>query len=149
MKNIKEALIDLLKKGHCTPRIAKVARTLKEPATTIHYNIKQLEKSGAIKTYKAVFDYKKIEEGYCNYALINLSPEEYANPERLARLFARFDQIESIDILSGDWEMILKIRTKDIDEYYDFVKKVLSQQGVSKVKTLASLKEIKTEFVEL
>ena len=148
MKDIKPKLIKLLKEGYCTPQIARIAKKLKEPSTTIHYNIKKLEED-AIKTYKAVFNYKKIDEGFCAFVLINLSPNEYGNPERIAKELAKSTQIESIDICTGDWEMVIKIRARDQDEYYNLVKNVISRKGVTKIKTLTSLNQIKTEFVIL
>lgn len=149
MKNITPKLIKLFKENYCTPQIAKIAKNLKEPSTTIHYNIKKLEKEGAIKTYKAVFDYKKIGESFCTYVLINLSPNEYNNPERVAEELAKFPQIESIDIITGDWELILKVRMESISDYYEFIKRGLSRKGIIKIKSLNSLKQIKTEFIEL
>lgn len=149
MKNITPKLISLLKKGHCTPQIARIAKELSEPATTIHYNVKKLEKEGAVKSYKAVFNYKKIDEGFCCYVLINLSPDEYGNPERISTDLAKHPEIESIDICTGDWELVLKVRTKDQDAYYDFIKNVISRKGVTKIKTLTSLKQVKTEFVTI
>jgi len=149
MKNISPKLITLFKENYCAPQIAKIAKKLKEPSTTIHYNIKKLEKQGAIKTYKAVFDYKKIDEGFCTFVLISLSPDEYGNPEKIGKELAKHNQIESIDICTGDWELILKIRAKDQDEYYNLIKNVISRKGVIKIKSLTSLKQIKTEFVEL
>lgn len=148
MKNIRPKLIELLKGGYCTPQIARIAKKLKEPSTTIHYNIKHLEKDTTIKTYKAVFDYKKIGEGFCSYVLISLSPDEYGDPERVAKELAKFQQIESVDIITGDWELILKVRTPMIEDYYEFVKSVLSRKGIIKIKSLNTLKQIKTEFVE-
>lgn len=149
MKNITPKLIELFKKGHCTPQIARIAKKLAEPSTTIHYNIKKLEKEGTIKTYKAVFDYKKIDEGFCIFVLISLSPDEYGNPERIGKELSKHQEIESVDICTGDWEMILKVRTKDQDEYYNLIKNVISRKGITKIKSLTSLKQIKTEFVEL
>ena len=149
MKDIQPKLIDAFKKGYCTPQIAQVAKKLKEPATTIHYNIKRLEKEGAIKAYKAVFDYKKINEGFCAFVLISLSPDEYGDPEKIGKELARHTEIESVDIATGDWEMVVKVRTKDQDAYYELVKNVISRKGVTKIKTLTSLKQLKTEFVEL
>ena len=149
MKDIQPRLIDVFKKGYCTPQIAQVAKKLKEPATTIHYNIKRLEKEGAIKAYKAVFDYKKINEGFCAFVLISLSPDEYGDPEKIGKELARHTEIESVDIATGDWEMVVKVRTKDQDAYYELVKNVISRKGVTKIKTLTSLKQLKTEFVEL
>ncbi len=149
MKDIKGRLVKLFKEGYCTPQISKVAKRLKEPSTTIHYNIKKLEKEGAIKTYNAVFDHKKIDEGLCNFVLINLSPDEYGTPERIGEDFSRYDEIESVDIITGDWEMILKVRVKDQESYYSFLKNVISRKGVIKIKTLSTLKQIKTSFVRL
>ena len=63
MKNIEPKLISLFKEGYCTPQIARIARTIKEPSSTIHYNIKKLEREKAIRAYKAVFDHKKIGKG--------------------------------------------------------------------------------------
>ncbi|MGV8141888.1 MAG: Lrp/AsnC family transcriptional regulator [Candidatus Woesearchaeota archaeon] len=149
MKNIQPKLISLFKSGYCTPQIARLAKYLKEPSTTLQYNIKKLEKDGAIKTYKAVFDYKKINDGFCAFVLLNLSPDEYGDPERIGKDLMKHQEVESADIITGDWEMLLKIRVKDQDVYYAFVKNILSRKGVIKIKTLTSLKQLKTEFVNL
>jgi DNA-binding Lrp family transcriptional regulator len=148
MKNIEPKLVKLFKEGYCTPQIARIAKTINEPSATIHYNIKKLENEGTIKTYKAVFDYKKIDEGFCAYVLIALSPSEYSSPEKISMNLAKNKEVESIDIISGDWELILKVRTKDQNEYFDFLRRVISREtGLQKTKSLISLKQIKTEFV--
>ena len=149
MKKIEEKLISVFKEGYCTPQIAKLVKKLKEAGSTIHYNIKKLETEGKIKTYKAVFDYEKINENFCAYLLINLNPDEYGNPERISEEFSKYKEIESIDIISGDWEILMKVRTKNKEEYYEFVKNTISRKGIQKIKTLISLKQIKTEFVKL
>ena len=147
MKNIKERVISLFKEGYCTPQIARIAKALKEPSTTIHYNIKKLEEEKAIKTYKAVFDYKKIDLGHCTYLLINLKPENYGEPEQVAKEIAKHPNVESVDIITGNYGLIIKLRTKDIDEYYAFVKSAIRKYGISKIMSLTSLKQIKNEFV--
>lgn len=149
MKDIQPKLIKLLKENYCTPQISKIAKNLKEPSTTIHYNIKKLEECGAVKAYKAVFDYKKIGEGFCAFVLVSLSPDFYGDPEKIANELAKHPQVESIDICTGDWELVLKVRAKDQEEYFDLVKRVISRKGVVKIKSLTSMKQIKTEFVIL
>jgi len=150
MKDIKPKLIRLFKEGYCTPQIGRIARETDEPSTTIHYNIKKLESEGAIKTYKAVFDYKKIGEGFCAFVLIALSSDEYGNPERIAISLAKQSEVESVDILAGDWELLVKIRTRDQDEYYQFLKEVISKEkGIENTNSIISLKQVKTEFVKL
>lgn len=150
MKDIKPKLIKLFKEGYCTPQISRIAQTIDEPSATIHYNIKKLEEEGAIKTYKAAFDFKKIGEGFCAFVLIALSPTEYGDPEKTAADLARQKEIESVDIIAGEWELIIKVRTKDQDEYFNVVKNVISKQkGIEKTLSIISLKEIKTEFIKV
>ena len=150
MKDIQPKLIRLFKEGYCTPQIGRIAKEIDEPSSTIHYNIKKLENRGAVRTYKAVFDYKEIDEGFCTFILIALSSAEYADPERTARELARHEEVESVDILAGDLELIIKVRAKNQDEYYDFLKKVVSKEkGIENSSSIISLKQIKTEFVLL
>jgi DNA-binding Lrp family transcriptional regulator len=139
----------LFKEGYCTPQISRIAKTIDEPSTTIHYNIKKLEEEGAIKTYKAAFDYKKIGEGFCAFLLIALSPSEYTDPERIAADLAKHKEVESVNIVAGDWELTIKIRTKDQDEYFSLLKNVISKEkGIEKTRSIISLKEIKAEFIK-
>tara|TARA_Y100000310_G_scaffold339688_1_gene433162 strand:- start:17005 stop:17454 length:450 start_codon:yes stop_codon:yes gene_type:complete len=149
MRDITKKLISLFKQGYCTPQIARIAKKIKEPSTTIHYNIKKLEREGTIKTYKAIFNYKNIDEGFCSFVLISISPDQYGNPEKIGGELAKYSEIESVDICTGDWELILKLRVKDQDAYYEFIKNVISRKGVAKINSLVSFKQIKTEFVEI
>src|SRR3989344_8178295 len=141
MRDISSKLIELFNNGYCTPQIARIAKQLKVPSTTIHYNIKKLEREKTIRTYKAVFDYKKIDRGFCTYVLTSLSPDEYADPEKIGAELAKHPEVESVDICTGEWELVLKIRVKDQDEYYNFVKRVLSKKGIAKTKSLVSFKQ--------
>jgi len=149
MKNIKPKLIRLFKEGYCTPQIARIARAISEPSATIHYNIKKLEKDGAIKTYKAVFDHSKIDESFCVYLLVKLTTEAGSDPDRITRELAGFPEVESADLLAGQWDVILKVRTKDQDEYYRLLKQILAREGIQNTMSMASLKQLKTEFVLL
>ncbi len=108
-----------------------------------------MEKEGAKKAYKAVFDYKKINEGFCVYILVNVSTDEYGKPERIAGELAKYREIESVDILAGNWELTLRVRAKDQDDYYKLLKSVLSRPGIEKSTSLTSLKQVKTKFVSL
>jgi DNA-binding Lrp family transcriptional regulator len=152
MKDIKPKLIRLFKEGYCTPQISRIAKAIDEPSTTIHYNIKKLEEEGAIQTYKAVFDYAKIEEGFCAYILINVSPLEYEHDwskyeTQIVRELAKHKEVESLDIIAGEWDMILKIRTKDQSDFYDFLGKVVNRVAIQKSISLVSLRQVKSDFM--
>jgi len=152
MKNIKPELVRLFKQGYCTPQISRIAKAIDEPSTTIHYNIKKLEKEGTIRTYKAVFDYTKIEEGFCAYVLINVSPLEYEHDwskyeTQIVRELAKHKEVESLDIIAGEWDMVLKIRTKDQNDFYDFLGKVINRVAIQKSISLVSLRQVKSDFM--
>jgi DNA-binding Lrp family transcriptional regulator len=68
MKNIRPELIKLFKQGYCTPQISRIAKAIDEPSTTIHYNIKKLEKEGVIKEYTMIPDFRKL-----GYALMGVT----------------------------------------------------------------------------
>ena len=148
MKNIRKRLVDMLKVGYCTPQIARIARSTKEPPATLHYNIKKLEETGAIKCYKAVLDHNQVDEGFCAYVMISISSEEYYDPERIGKELAKNPQVESVDICTGKWEIILKVRAKNQNEYYELVKKFVSRKGIRKIITISSLRQLKSEFIE-
>jgi Lrp/AsnC family transcriptional regulator for asnA, asnC and gidA len=152
MKNIKPELVRLFKQGYCTPQISRIAKAIDQPSTTIHYNIKKLEEEGAIRTYKAVFDYTKIEEGFCAYVLINVSPLEYEHDwskyeTQIVRELAKHKEVESLDIITGEWDMILKIRTRDQSDFYDFLGKVVNRVAIQKSISLVSLRQVKSDFI--
>jgi DNA-binding Lrp family transcriptional regulator len=149
MKNIRPKLIRLFKGGYCTPQIARIAKTINEPSATLHYNIKKLENEGAIKTYKAVFDYEKIDEGFCVYLFIKLTAKAGADPDQIIGELARYEEVDSADIIAGEWDVVLKVRTKNQDEYYDVLKSILTREGIEKSTSVISLKQAKTEFVLL
>jgi hypothetical protein len=44
---------------------------------------------------------------------VALSPEAYKDPEKTAEILAKHMEVECVDIVAGDWELVLEIRTKD------------------------------------
>jgi DNA-binding Lrp family transcriptional regulator len=147
VKDIRAKLLALLGKGNCTPQISQLAKKLGEPATTIHYNIKKLEEQGTIRGYKAVYNHKKLDQGLCTFILVNLIADKYADPEAVAKELAKDERVESVDIVTGEYELLVKLRTKDIDEYYSFVKQTLKRHTVAHTLSLTSLKQVKSEFL--
>ena len=57
------------------------------------------------------------------YHSSDLEQSEYSNPEKLAKDLCKYPQVQSVAFLTGEWDVLLKIRT------------------------LTTLKEFKTEFI--
>lgn len=83
-------------------------------------------------------------EGFCALVLVALSPNVYRDPEKIAQILARYREVESVDIVAGKWELILQIRTKNQDAFYEFLKKAISEEnGIVKTSSIISLKRVK------
>jgi len=146
---VPQKLIPLLKSGHCAPKITHLSRKTNEPSATLHYNLRKMEREGVIKAYKAVFDPSKIDEGFRAIALLTLSPESYVDPLTVAKKLAKHPSVESVDMCTGDWELIVRLQARGQDEFYSLVKKLFLRKEIAKVKSLVSLKQVKSEFVVL
>jgi len=62
---------------------------------------------------------------------------------------AKHKEIESIDLLAGVWDLVLKVRSKDQDAYYELLKTILAREGIQETTSLISLKQVKNQFVPL
>ena len=81
---------------------------------------------------------------FCALVFVALSPEAYHNPERIADNLAKYREVESVDIVTGKWGLLLKIRTKNQDKFYDFLKKRVSKENsIVKTNSIISLKQVK------
>jgi DNA-binding Lrp family transcriptional regulator len=151
MKDIGEELVEELRTGGCSPAITKLAKKLRKPGSTIHFNIKKMEKEGKILAYKAVFDNEKIGQSFTAFALVKLSSKAYERREftsEVAKRIAEHPAVESVDALTGEWELIVKMRAKDQKEYYSLAQEIISGEGIVKVNSLISLEQFKSEYVE-
>jgi hypothetical protein len=45
--------------------------------------------------------------------------------------------------------MLIKLRTKDMDEYYTWIKDNVKKYGFAKTTSVSSLHQIKSEFIKL
>ena len=152
MKKLEEPLVEELTVGGCAPSVTKLAKKLKQPGSTIHFNIKKMEKEGKILGYKAVFDNSEIGRGFTVFALVKLDHATYTDPdftESVAKKISKHSEVESVDIMTGDWELLVKIRAKDQKEYFDNARKCLASEGVVKVHSMVSLKTLKSEYLEV
>jgi len=84
------------------------------------------------------------DKEFCAFVFVALSPDAYHNPERIADSLAKYRKVESVDVVAGKWGLVLKIRTKGKDRFYDFLKKtVCKENGILKTYCIISLKQIK------
>ncbi|MEM0231062.1 MAG: Lrp/AsnC family transcriptional regulator [Candidatus Woesearchaeota archaeon] len=124
--------------------LREIARKTRMPITTVHHRIKNLEEAGIIKGYSAVLDYEKLGFGVLAYVLVNIGSARESghliDQEKIAEKIRALENVSEVSIITGEKDMIIKVRTKNISQLNNFIlKKLRSIEGVEKVVTMIAL----------
>ncbi len=140
-----EKILQYLKKDSSltTRQISK--KTLL-PVTTVHSRIKKMEKDGTIKQYTLKVDHKKLGKTFtaillisCNYRVLR---EGRKDQHTLVGELMKFPEVESADIVTGATDIVIKVRTCDVEAFDEFLfKKLQIVPGVEKTQSLVVISE--------
>ena len=125
----------------------QISKKILMPITTIHNRIKKLEKEGIIKKYTLELDNKKIGKAIVAYINIvvdyKLLKEANISQHQLAKKLKQHEFVEEAAIVTGGTDIIIKVRSKNIDELDDFVVNYLRNiDGIEKTQTTVVLNEV-------
>jgi len=126
---------------------SQLSKKLGVPRTTIHNRIKHLEKEGYIKGYKAIVDGAKV--GRPLTVLMGVVAGEEIGAKELAERIRKFPQVEDIYIVSGQYDLIVKLRLQDTNELASLIfsidRGIRSIHGITKTESMIVL-ETDKEF---
>lgn len=110
----------------CRQRTNQIARETDIAITTVHNRIKKLISSGHITQFRAILDPEKLEKPLVSFVFvtINRNPPKGDNPptERdIIKKIASHAAIQEVHTVTGDWDLLLKIRAKDIGELENII----------------------------
>ena len=116
------------------------------PITTVHNRIKKLENLGIIKSYTAILDHQKLGKPLAAYVAVtvgyNTLRMNKMTQHELARLIKQNPAVEEVCMISGVFDMMVKIRVETVQQLDDFVTVYLRNLcGVSKTQTMLVLNE--------
>lgn len=125
---------------------SQIGKQLSIPTTTVFNRIKALEKEGIIKGYTAKLDYAKLGLPITGHILVTVSytlhDGERVSQEVVAREIKRLG-CESVSIVTGETDIIVKVRVADVEQLNDFVvRKLRAIKGVDKTRTMIVLSEV-------
>ncbi|MCD6145893.1 MAG: Lrp/AsnC family transcriptional regulator [Methanosarcinales archaeon] len=120
--------------------ISEIAALVGRPDADVMDCIDQLEKDGAIRKYKTVIDWDKVNNGYV-YAIIEIkvSLERETGYNVVADRISRFPEVRSVRLISGDHDISLTVRGRSMKEVAFFV--------AEKIATLPQVQSTATHFV--
>lgn len=113
-------LINLLQKDS-KQTTKQLSLQLNLSVTAVYERVKKLENQKVIEKYVAIINKNKIEKSFlviCHLKLIQHSKEYVTTFERE---ILKLEEVSECLHVSGDYDYILKIYVKDMDEYRDFM----------------------------
>ena len=118
------------------------------PADEVDKAIKQAEKDRIILKYKTVVNWDKLEGNGQVWALIEVKvkPEPEAGFDSIAERVARYEQVRSLYLASGTYDLLLVVVDKTEHKVADFVSQNLAHiEGVQGTVTHFVLKRYKDD----
>lgn len=106
--------------------------------------VRKLEASGVIDSYVALINSKKVGYGLTAIIIVSLSLHQVSSLKLVVEKLAGLEEVQECYQLTGDVDFLLKVATKDMDSYTDFVNNKLSGiPGIQNIKTSFVLATIK------
>lgn len=144
--NKKDELIIKELKKNARASCKEISKQTGIPITTVHNRIKRLEAAGLIIGYQVLLDQRKLGVPLCAYVLVSIDyhpKDKQINQEELAKELAETEGVEEAHIVTGNTDMVFKIRAKDIKNMNEIIKGIVETPGVSATNTLVVLDPIK------
>ena len=145
-----ERLLELLKANARTP-VESLARQLGEPAADVEARLRDYEKRGVIRGYQALINTERLDDDSVRAVIeLRIRPAQDGGFDRLANRVGRFDEVESMFLMSGGYDLLLFVRGRNLQEVARFVSsKLANMEGVLSTATHFMLKTYKDQGVML
>lgn len=139
-------LLEELKKN-ARENIASLSKKLKIPRTTVHYRIKKLVEEGVIEKFTIKPNYKKLNLGTTAFILARYDPESGLSQREVAKKVATLDGVYEVHIITGEWDLLIKVRAENSEEIGRIViDKLREIKGIGQTVTMVSFVSVKEEI---
>ncbi|MDI3476070.1 MAG: hypothetical protein PWQ79_139 [Thermococcaceae archaeon] len=143
---IDAALLKELKEN-ARENIASLSKKLGIPRTTVHYRIKKLVEEGIIEKFTVKPNYKKLDLGTTAFILARYEPDSGMSQKEVARRVASLDGVYEVHIISGEWDILIKVRAPNAEEVGRIVVDKLREiKGIGQTVTMVSFVTVKEEL---
>jgi len=144
-----EILEILSKNAKTTP--ANIAALLGKTEEDVIKNIRELEEAGIITKYITLINWEKLEESPV-FAVLDLKValQRRTGYDSVAERIARFSEVESVRLISGDHDLSVTVRGKSMKDVAYFVaEKIAPLEGIQSTCTHFILRSYKEHGVVL
>jgi Lrp/AsnC family transcriptional regulator, leucine-responsive regulatory protein len=128
----------------------QIAKKVNAPITTVFAKIKRMEEAGVIKQYRAILSPDKLNLGTAAFILASVSYTTTKadgipiSQRDVAEEIARFPEVQEVHIITGDFDLLVKLRAENVDAVGKFVGDKLRRiKGLEKTLTCMVFETVK------
>ena len=78
-----------------------------------------MEQKGIVKEYRAILNEKKLGKATTAFILASFSyrtqNKELLSQRELAREIAKFPEVQEVHIITGDWDLLIKVKAENVE----------------------------------
>ena len=143
-----DPLLKLLEE-HALRTPGDLAKMLELPAGEVERRIKQYEDDKVILGYKAVINDDKVDSDLVKAVIeVKIQPEREGGFDRIAQRIAKFDEVTSLFLMSGAYDLLIFVEGRSLREVAQFVaEKLATLPGVNSTATHFMLRTYKEQGV--
>lgn len=124
-----------------------IAAHINIPRVTVHDRMRKMKQQGIIKSFNVSIDYKKIGYGTEVFIFISFIPTPNVSQRELAQHIAQLPGVHEVHIISGEYDLLLKVRGRTLEDIGTLVVDRLRQlKGVNRTLTFACFETVKEEI---
>jgi Lrp/AsnC family leucine-responsive transcriptional regulator len=127
----------------------QVAKKINAPITTVFAKIKRMEELGIIKEQRAILAPEKLGSGTAAFILASVSymakaDDSPISQRTVAEEIGKFPEVQEVHIITGDWDLLIKLRAENVDAIGKFVVDKLRRiKGLEKTLTCMVFETVK------
>ena len=135
-------ILDILSRDASRPFV-DIAKELEISDATVHIRVRRLVAAGILRKFTIATDNRLL--GYDHLAFVGINIKEGSSDEAIAILSA-FDEILELHEMYGQFDLLLKIRAKSLEEMRDIVANKIGRiPRITEAELMTVLKTIKEE----
>jgi len=121
-----------------------ISRNTRIPRVTVHDRIKKMREEGIIKKFTANINYKKIGLPTEVFIFVSFQSGLDISQRELAKRISKIKGIYEVHIISGEYDLLLKVRGESLEDIGKLViDKLRSLKGVGNTLTFSCFETIK------
>ncbi|MBQ1470128.1 MAG: Lrp/AsnC family transcriptional regulator [Schwartzia sp.] len=139
-------LLELLEHDARRP-VSELAAILHRSEYEVEKDIRQLEKDHILLGYNAIVDWNRAGRNSVVSAIeVNLTPQREVGFDAIAERISRFDEVHSVYLMSGNYDLLVIIEGESLQEIADFIATRLATiEGVTSTRSHFVLKPYKKD----